>query len=193
MEHPLNHTSGSRTRAKRLAITLLRRAPTGPGARGMPSSARLADAGCNVDTIIQKRAARRRPAIAEVSFTISAEDLRAAAEQALSRPVRGPVARDRQNRLPDPEIGKVPRSSGAGMRLTPPAWGRGGPFETPRPARGIKHRDDLDPRPIKISWREFSRRRRPPRAVRGRSTARFQLRRLGGLQREAVPWGQEAR
>jgi aspartate kinase len=92
-------------------ITLLG-VPDRPGAAAAIFNA-LADANCNVDTIIQNEPLSEGRD-AEVSFTISHEDLRAA-EQALE-PVRaelGIAAIDT-----DPEIGKV-SIVGAGMRSHP--------------------------------------------------------------------------
>jgi aspartate kinase len=86
--------------------------PDRPGAAAAIFRA-LADANCNVDTIIQNEP-RGEARDAEVSFTISSDDLRAA-ERALE-PVRaelGIAAIDT-----DPEIGKV-SIVGAGMRSHP--------------------------------------------------------------------------
>ena len=92
-------------------ITLLG-VPDRPGAAAAIFTA-LAEANCNVDTIIQNEPLTEGRD-AEVSFTISAEDLRAA-EQALD-PIRaelGIAAIDT-----DSEIGKV-SIIGAGMRSHP--------------------------------------------------------------------------
>ncbi len=109
MEHPLitavTHSS------EEARITLLG-VPDRPGAAAAIFRA-LADAGCNLDTIIQNepRGAGQR---AEVSFTLSAEDL-PAADRALE-PVIAELGIDRVER--DPEIGKV-SIVGAGMRSHP--------------------------------------------------------------------------
>jgi aspartate kinase len=109
MEHPLitavTHSSDE------ARITLLG-VPDRPGVAAAIFGA-LAEANCNVDTIIQNEPlAEGRDA--EVSFTISHDDLRAA-EQALE-PVRAELE------IPtidtDPEIGKV-SIIGAGMRSHP--------------------------------------------------------------------------
>ena len=109
MEQPLITAVTHSTEEAR--ITLLG-VPDRPGAAAAIFTA-LADANCNVDTIIQNEPLGEGRD-AEVSFTISAEDLRAA-EQALE-PVRadlGIAALDT-----DPEIGKV-SIIGAGMRSHP--------------------------------------------------------------------------
>jgi aspartate kinase len=86
--------------------------PDRPGAAASIFRA-LADAGCNVDTIIQNEP-RGEGRDAEVSFTISTEDLRAA-QRAL-----GPVKSDLGigSIDMDPGIGKV-SIVGAGMRSHP--------------------------------------------------------------------------
>jgi aspartate kinase len=109
MEHPLITAVTHSTEEAR--ITLLG-VPDRPGAAAAIFRA-LADANCNVDTIIQNEPLGEGRD-AEVSFTISYEDLRAA-ERALE-PVRaelGIAAIDT-----DPEIGKV-SIVGAGMRSHP--------------------------------------------------------------------------
>jgi len=108
MEHPLITAVTHSTEEAR--ITLLG-VPDRPGAAAAIFRA-LADAGCNVDTIIQNepRGAGRE---AEVSFTISSEDLRTA-ERALA-PVRIELGMAMDT---DPEIGKV-SIVGAGMRSHP--------------------------------------------------------------------------
>src|SRR5205807_2121860 len=109
MEHPLITAVTHSTEEAR--ITLLG-VPDRPGAAAAIFGA-LAVAGCNVDTIIQnKPLGDGRDA--EVSFTISSEDLRAA-DQALAPIVRelGIARLDT-----DPEIGKV-SIVGAGMRSHP--------------------------------------------------------------------------
>jgi aspartate kinase len=109
MEHPLITAVTHSTEEAR--ITLLG-VPDRPGAAASIFRA-LADAGCNVDTIIQNEP-RELGRDAEVSFTIAAEDLRAA-EQALA-----PVQRELgiAQVETDPEIGKV-SIVGAGMRSHP--------------------------------------------------------------------------
>jgi aspartate kinase len=109
MEHPLITAVTHSTEEAR--ITLLG-VPDRPGAAAAIFGA-LADANCNVDTIIQNEPLGDGRD-AEVSFTVSYEDLRAA-ERALE-PVRqqlGIAAIDT-----DPEIGKV-SIVGAGMRSHP--------------------------------------------------------------------------
>ena len=109
MEHPLiTAITHSREEAR---ITLLG-VPDRPGAAAAIFGA-LAKANCNVDTIIQNEPLGEGR-LAEVSFTVSYEDLRAA-EQALA-PVReslGVASLDT-----DQEIGKV-SIVGAGMRSHP--------------------------------------------------------------------------
>ena len=83
-----------------------------PGAAAAIFNA-LADANCNVDTIIQNEP-RTEGVDAEVSFTIGTEDLRAA-EQALA-PIRAELELARVDT--DTEIGKV-SIVGAGMRSHP--------------------------------------------------------------------------
>ncbi len=109
MEHPLITAVTHSTEEAR--ITLLG-VPDRPGAAASIFGA-LAEANCNVDTIIQNEPLGEGRD-AEVSFTISAEDLRAA-QQALE-----PVVRDLGVAQvdTDPEIGKV-SIVGAGMRSHP--------------------------------------------------------------------------
>jgi aspartate kinase len=109
MEHPLiTAITHSREEAR---ITLLG-VPDRPGAAAAIFGA-LAQANCNVDTIIQNNP-RAEGHLAEVSFTVSYEDLRAA-EQALA-PVRESLGiADIET---DQEIGKV-SIVGAGMRSHP--------------------------------------------------------------------------
>ena len=109
MEHPLITAVTHSTEEAR--ITLLG-VPDRPGAAAAIFRA-LADANCNVDTIIQNEP-REEGRDAEVSFTISAEDLRAA-ERALE-PVRAELGVAEIDT--DPEIGKV-SIVGAGMRSHP--------------------------------------------------------------------------
>ena len=108
MEHPLITAVTHSTDEAR--ITLLG-VPDRPGAAAAIFSA-LAQAGCNVDTIIQNEPLTEGRD-AEVSFTIPTEDLRAA-EEALA-----PVVGDLGMRLgTDRQIGKV-SIVGAGMRSHP--------------------------------------------------------------------------
>jgi aspartate kinase len=108
MEHPLITAVTHSTEEAR--ITLLG-VPDRPGAAAAIFRA-LAEENCNVDTIIQNEP-RGEGRDAEVSFTISSEDLRAA-ERALE-----PVQLELGLRLEtDPEIGKV-SIIGAGMRSHP--------------------------------------------------------------------------
>jgi aspartate kinase len=109
MEHPLITAVTHSTEEAR--ITLLG-VPDRPGAAAAIFTA-LADANCNVDTIIQNEPLGQGRH-AEVSFTISTEDLRAA-EQALA-PVAQHLGVERIDT--DSEIGKV-SIVGAGMRSHP--------------------------------------------------------------------------
>jgi aspartate kinase len=109
MEHPLITAVTHSTEEAR--ITLLG-VPDRPGAAAAIFTA-LANANCNVDTIIQNEPLGQGRD-AEVSFTISSEDLRAA-EQALN-PVIQELGVQRIDT--DPEIGKV-SIVGAGMRSHP--------------------------------------------------------------------------
>jgi aspartate kinase len=109
MEQPLITAVTHSTEEAR--ITLLG-VPDRPGAAAAIFTA-LAEANCNVDTIIQNEPLSEGRD-AEVSFTISHEDLRAA-EQAL-QPVLAELAISEIDT--DPEIGKV-SIVGAGMRSHP--------------------------------------------------------------------------
>ncbi|MBV9839828.1 MAG: aspartate kinase [Solirubrobacterales bacterium] len=109
MEHPLITAVTHSTEEAR--ITLLG-VPDRPGAAASIFRA-LADAGCNVDTIIQNEP-RGEGRDAEVSFTIATEDLYAA-EQAL-RPVQAELGIAEIDT--DSGIGKV-SIVGAGMRSHP--------------------------------------------------------------------------
>jgi aspartate kinase len=109
MEHPLITAVTHSTDEAR--ITLLG-VPDRPGAAAMIFSA-LAEAGCNVDTIIQNEPLGEGRG-AEVSFTISTDDLRAA-EQALEPVVS---ALDVAHVDTDRHIGRV-SIVGAGMRSHP--------------------------------------------------------------------------
>ncbi len=109
MEHPLiTAITHSREEAR---ITLLG-VPDRPGAAAAIFGA-LAEANCNVDTIIQNEPLSEGRG-AEVSFTVSLEDLRAA-EQALE-PLRSELGLEDIDT--DQEIGKV-SIVGAGMRSHP--------------------------------------------------------------------------
>jgi aspartate kinase len=108
MEHPLITAVTHSTEEARVTLTGV---PDRPGAAASIFTA-LADANCNVDTIIQNEPLTEGRD-AEVSFTIPSEDL-SAAEQAL-----GPVAsRLGMNIEYDRQIGKV-SIVGAGMRSHP--------------------------------------------------------------------------
>ena len=109
MEHPLITAVTHSTEEAR--ITLLG-VPDRPGAAAAIFSA-LADAGVNLDTIIQNEP-RGEGRNAEVSFTIAAEDLRAA-ERALE-PIVGELKLTSVDT--DRRIGKV-SIVGAGMRSHP--------------------------------------------------------------------------
>ena len=109
MEHPLITAVTHSTEEAR--ITLLG-VPDRPGAAAAIFTA-LADAGVNLDTIIQNEP-RGESRDAEVSFTIAAEDLRAA-EQALE-PIVGQLKLTSVDT--DRQIGKV-SIVGAGMRSHP--------------------------------------------------------------------------
>jgi aspartate kinase len=109
MEHPLITAVTHSTEEAR--ITLLG-VPDRPGAAAAIFAA-LADANCNVDTIIQNEPLGQGRQ-AEVSFTISTEDLRAA-ERALE-PVQAELGIARIDT--DRQIGKV-SIVGAGMRSHP--------------------------------------------------------------------------
>jgi aspartate kinase len=174
MEHPLITAVTHSTEEAR--ITLLG-VPDRPGAAAAIFRA-LADAGCNVDTIIQNEP-RGESRDAEVSFTISSEDLRAA-ERALA-PVQaelGIAAIDT-----DPEIGKV-SIVGAGMRSHPGVAAQ--VFETL--ASEEINIEMISTSPIKISC--VIRSDAVPNAVRALHRA-FELG-ASAVQRER-PIGQEAR
>ena len=167
MEHPL--ITAVTHSAEEARITLLG-VPDRPGAAAAIFRA-LADAGCNLDTIIQNEprgAGVRRPRCRSRS---PAEDLRAA-ELALE-PVLAELGIDRVET--DPEIGKV-SIVGAGMRSHPGVAATG--VRDPR-RRGHQHRDDLH-LPDQDLVRDPRRRRAPggpgaPRGVqarRGRRRAR---------------------
>jgi aspartate kinase len=174
MEHPLITAVTHSTEEAR--ITLLG-VPDRPGAAASIFGA-LADAGCNVDTIIQnKPLGDGRDA--EVSFTISSEDLRAA-DQALEPVVRelGVAQLDT-----DPEIGKV-SIIGAGMRSHPGVAAK--VFDT-LADQGINI-EMISTSPIKISC--VIRADAVPAAARALHEA-FELG-AGGIQPER-PFGEDAR
>ncbi len=108
MEHPLITAVTHSTEEAR--ITLLG-VPDRPGAAAAIFRA-LADANCNVDTIIQNEP-REEGRDAEVSFTIASEDLRAA--QLALQPIQAELGIRIDT---DPGIGKV-SIVGAGMRSHP--------------------------------------------------------------------------
>jgi aspartate kinase len=174
MEHPLITAVTHSTEEAR--ITLLG-VPDRPGAAAAIFRA-LADANCNVDTIIQNEPLEEGRD-AEVSFTIGAEDLRAA-ERAL-----GPVMAELgiAELDTDPEIGKV-SIIGAGMRSHPGVAAQ--VFET-LAAREINI-EMISTSPIKISC--VIRSEAVPEAVQALHEA-FDLS-LAEVQRER-PIGQEAR
>jgi aspartate kinase len=174
MEHPLITAVTHSTDEAR--ITLLG-VPDRPGAAAAIFGA-LAGAGCNVDTIIQNEplGGGRK---AEVSFTVSSEDLRAA-EQALE-PVVRELAVDQVDT--DPEIGKV-SIVGAGMRSHPGVAAK--VFEV-LAEQGINI-EMISTSPIKISC--VIRSEDVDQAVRSLHSA-FELSRAD--VREERPIGQEAR
>ena len=174
MEHPLitavTHSS------EEARITLLG-VPDRPGAAAAIFTA-LAHANCNVDTIIQNEPLGEGRD-AEVSFTISYEDLRAA-ERALEPVIAelGIAAVDT-----DPEIGKV-SIVGAGMRSHP---GVAAKVFSVLAGEGVNI-DMISTSPIKISC--VIRSDAVPDAVRALHEA-FELG-ATGVQQER-PIGQEAR
>ena len=108
MEHPLITAVTHSTEEARITLTSV---PDNPGAAASIFTA-LAEAGCNVDTIVQNEP-QRDGAQAEVTFTIPSADLRAA-ERALA-----PLTLEHGMRLSkDEHIGKV-SIVGAGMRSNP--------------------------------------------------------------------------
>jgi aspartate kinase len=109
MEHPLITAVTHSTNEARITAVGV---PNYPGAAAAIFVA-LAEAGCNVDTIIQNEP-QTEGAAAEVSFTIGTEDVRAA-EQALA-PIFGKLGLKSIDT--DHEIGKV-SIVGAGMRSHP--------------------------------------------------------------------------
>jgi aspartate kinase len=174
MEHPLITAVTHSTEEAR--ITLLG-VPDRPGAAAAIFGA-LSDAGCNVDTIIQnKPLGGGRDA--EVSFTISSDDLRAA-DQALE-PVVAELGVAQLDK--DPEIGKV-SIIGAGMRSHPGVAAK--VFDT-LAYHGINI-EMISTSPIKISC--VIRADAVPAATRALHDA-FELG-AGGIQPER-PFGEEAR
>ncbi len=174
MEHPLITAVTHSTEEAR--ITLLG-VPDRPGAAAAIFGA-LSDAGCNVDTIIQnKPLGGGRDA--EVSFTISSDDLRAV-DQALE-PVVAELGVAQLDK--DPEIGKV-SIIGAGMRSHPGVAAK--VFDT-LAYHGINI-EMISTSPIKISC--VIRADAVPAATRALHDA-FELG-AGGIQPER-PFGEEAR
>jgi aspartate kinase len=174
MEHPLiTAVTHSNEEAR---ITLLG-VPDRPGAAAAIFTA-LADANCNIDTIIQNEPLGEGRD-AEVSFTVSFEDLRAA-ERALE-----PVIEELRIAAvdTDPEIGKV-SIIGAGMRSHPGVAAK--VFQTL--AEREINIEMISTSPIKISC--VIRAPDVPDAVRALHQA-FELG-AGGIQAER-PFGQEAR
>jgi aspartate kinase len=174
MEHPLITAVTHSTEEARITLTGV---PDRPGVAAAIFRA-LADANCNVDTIIQNEP-REEGRDAEVSFTISSEDLRAA-ERALE-PVRSELGISAIDT--DPEIGKV-SIIGAGMRSHPGVAAQ--VFET-LAAEGINI-EMITTSPIKIAC--VIRSEAVPRAVQALHSV-FQLSHAE-VQRER-PIGQEAR
>jgi aspartate kinase len=174
MEHPLITAVTHSTEEARITLIGV---PDRPGAAAAIFTA-LAQANCNVDTIIQNEP-RGAGGAAEVSFTISCDDLRAA-ERALE-----PVCR----RLgiaqveTDSQIGKV-SIVGAGMRSHPGVAAK--VFETL--AEQQINIEMISTSPIKISC--VIRAESVPRAVRALHEA-FELG-PSAVKRE-LPIGQEAR
>ncbi len=174
MEHPLITAVTHSTEEAR--ITLLG-VPDRPGAAAAIFTA-LADAGCNVDTIIQNEPLGEGRD-AEVSFTIATEDLRAA-ETALE-PIVAELDVARVDT--DPDIGKV-SIVGAGMRSHPGVAAK--VFDTL--AEAEINIEMISTSPIKISC--VIRSERVPAAVRALHTA-FGL--GASAVQEERPIGQEAR
>jgi aspartate kinase len=173
MEHPLITAVTHSTDEAR--ITLLG-VPDRPGAAASIFTA-LADAGCNVDTIIQNEPLGEGRH-AEVSFTISSDDLRAA--QRALEPIVADLGVVRQES--DSQIGKV-SIVGAGMRSHPGVAAK--VFST-LADEGINI-EMISTSPIKISC--VIRAEAVPQAVRALHDA-------FGLEGAAVqhePFGQEAR
>jgi aspartate kinase len=174
MEHPLITAVTHSTEEARITLTGV---PDRPGAAAAIFRA-LADANCNVDTIIQNEP-REEGRDAEVSFTIAAEDLRAA-ERGL-RPIRDELGIGDIDT--DPEIGKV-SIIGAGMRSHPGVAAQ--VFETL--AEREINIEMISTSPIKISC--VIRSEAVPEAVQALAAA-FQL--TAAEIHEERPIGQEAR
>jgi aspartate kinase len=169
MEHPLiTAVTHSTSEARITAVGV----PNHPGAAAAIFVA-LAEAGCNVDTIIQNEP-RTEGAAAEVSFTIGTEDLRAA-ESALA-PIVGRLGLGAIDT--DREIGKV-SIVGAGMRSHPGVAAK--VFQTL--ADEQINIEMISTSPIKISC--VIRQDSVPRAVRALHDA-FELGE-GGIEPEAGP------
>ncbi|HLJ03380.1 MAG TPA: aspartate kinase [Solirubrobacteraceae bacterium] len=173
MEQPLVTAVTHSTEEAR--ITLLG-VPDVPGAAASIFEA-LAEAGCNVDTIIQNEPLGQGRD-AEVSFTIASEDLRAA-ERALE-PVIADLGIARVDR--DEHIGKV-SIVGAGMRSHPGVAAK--VFKTL--AEQAINIEMISTSPIKISC--IIRSNRVPEAVQALHAAFA----LGEGAVQAEPFGQEAR
>ena len=131
MEHPLITAVTHSTEEARITLTGV---PDRPGAAAAIFRA-LADANCNVDTIIQNEP-REEGRDAEVSFTIAAEDLRAA-ERGAAADSRRAGDRGYRHRSRDRQ-GLDHRRRHA----LAPGRGRAGVRDAGR--AGDQHRDDLD-------------------------------------------------
>jgi aspartate kinase len=174
MEHPLITAVTHSTEEARITLTGV---PDRPGAAAAIFRA-LADANCNVDTIIQNEP-REEGRDAEVSFTIASEDVRAA--QLALEPIKQELGIADIDT--DPGIGKV-SIVGAGMRSHPGVAAE--VFET-LAGEGINI-EMISTSPIKISC--VIRRDDVQQAVRALHMA-FEL---GASEvREERPIGQEAR
>jgi aspartate kinase len=169
MEHPLITAVTHSTDEARITLVGV---PDRPGAAAAIFMA-LAEANCNVDTIIQNEPLTEGRD-AEVSFTIGIEDLRAA-EQALA-PVQVELGVSRVDT--DREIGKV-SIVGAGMRSHPGVAGK--VFQT-LAIEGINI-EMISTSPIKISC--VIREAAVPQAVRALHSA-FELGE-GGIEPEQGP------
>jgi aspartate kinase len=169
MEHPLITAVTHSTDEARITLIGV---PDRPGAAASIFGA-LADANCNVDTIIQNEP-REEGRDAEVSFTIGTEDLRAA--EAALEPVKMQLGVARVDT--DREIGKV-SIVGAGMRSHPGVAAK--VFQT-LAGEGINI-EMISTSPIKISC--IIRSDQVPEAVRALHSA-FELGE-GGIQPEQGP------
>jgi aspartate kinase len=169
MEHPLITAVTHSTDEARITLVGV---PDRPGAAASIFMA-LADANCNVDTIIQNEPLTEGRD-AEVSFTIGTEDLRAA-EQALA-PIQAELGVTRVDT--DREIGKV-SIVGAGMRSHPGVAAK--VFHT-LATEGINI-EMISTSPIKISC--VIRQESVPQAVRALHSA-FELGE-GGIEPEQGP------